>query len=44
MDLNFYDKRKNLQAKIENKRFESTNYLATIRTANCWKIVSYQNI
>ena len=43
MDLNFYDKRKNVKAKIENKRFESTNSLATIRVVNCWKIVSCQN-
>ena len=26
MDLNFYDKRKNVRAKIENKRFESTKF------------------
>ena len=44
MDLNFYDKRKNGKAKIENKRFEPTNPLATIRVVNCWKIVSCQNI
>ena len=44
MDLNFYDKRKNVKAKIENKRFESTNSLATIRVVNCWKIVSCQKI
>ena len=44
MDLNVYDKRKNVKAKIENKRFESTNSLATIKVINCWKIVSCQNI
>ena len=44
MDLNFYDKRENVKAKIENKRFESTNSLATLRVVNCWKIVSCQNI
>ena len=44
MDLNFYDKRKNVKAKIENKRFESTNFLTTIRVVSCWKIVSCQNI
>ena len=44
MDLNVYDKRKNVKAKIENKRFESKNSLATIRVVSCWRIVSYQNI
>ena len=44
MDLNVYDKRKNVKAKIENKRFESTNSLATVRFVNCWKIVSCQSI
>ena len=37
MELNFYDKRKNVKAKIENKRFQSTNSLATLGVANCWK-------
>ena len=44
MDLNFYDKRKNVKAKIENKRFELTNFLATIRVVSCWKIVLCQNV
>ena len=44
MDLNVYGKRKNVKAKIENKRFDSRNSLATIRVVSCWKIVSCQNV
>ena len=44
MDLNFYGKRKNVKAKIENKQSESTNSLATIRVNSCWKIVLCQKI
>ena len=34
-DLNFYDKQKNVKAKIENKQFSTVEELGTIRTINC---------
>ena len=33
--MNFYDKQKNIKAKIENKIFSTVEELDTIRTINC---------
>ena len=42
-DLNFYDKQKNIKAKIKNKIFSTAEELDTVRTLNCEVFIPKSN-